>query len=80
MCLAIPGKILEVNGDKANVDFNGVRREVIIALVKDAEIGKYVLVHAGYAIELLNEEEAQETLKLWKNIIEEEDLDESLFF
>jgi len=80
MCLAIPGKILEVNGDKANVDFNGVKRDVIIALVKDAKVGKYVLVHAGYAIELLNEEEAQETLKLWKNIVEEENLDESLFF
>ncbi|MCK4238731.1 MAG: HypC/HybG/HupF family hydrogenase formation chaperone [Candidatus Lokiarchaeota archaeon] len=79
MCLAIPGKILEVNGDKANVDFNGVKRDVIIALVKDAKVGKYVLVHAGYAIELLNEEEAQETLKLWKNIVEEEHLDESLF-
>ncbi len=79
MCLAIPGKILEVNGDKANVDFNGVKRDVIIALVKDAKVGKYVLVHAGYAIELLNEEEAQETLKLWKNIVEEEGLDESLF-
>ncbi len=79
MCLAIPGKILEVNGDKANVDFNGVKRDVIIALVKDVKVGKYVLVHAGYAIELLNEEEAQETLKLWKNIVEEEDLDESLF-
>ncbi len=80
MCLAIPGKILEVNGDKANVDFNGVKRDVIIALVKDAKVGKYVLVHAGYAIELINEEEAQETLKLWKNIVEEEGLDESLFF
>lgn len=79
MCLAIPGKILEVNGDKANVDFNGVKRDVIIALVEDAKVGKYVLVHAGYAIELLNEEEAQETLKLWKNIVEEEHLDESLF-
>jgi len=79
MCLAIPGKILEVNGDKANVDFNGVKRDVIIALVKDAKVGKYVLVHAGYAIELINEEEAQETLKLWKNIVEEEGLDESLF-
>lgn len=40
MCLAIPGKILEVNGDKANVDFNGVKRDVIIALVKDAKVGK----------------------------------------
>ncbi len=79
MCLAIPGKILEINGDKANVDFNGVQRDVIIALVQDVEIGKYVIVHAGYAIELLNEEEALKTLKLWKNIIEEEDLDESLF-
>jgi len=79
MCLAIPGKILEISGDKANVDFNGVQRDVIISLVQDADIGKYVIVHAGYAIELLNEEEALETLKLWKSIVEEEDLDESLF-
>ena len=79
MCLAIPGKILEINGNKANVDFNGVQRDVIISLVQDVDIGKYVIVHAGYAIELLNEEEALETLKLWKSIVEEEDLDESQF-
>lgn len=79
MCLAIPGKILEINGHLANVNFNGVKRDVVISLVSDAEVGKYVIVHAGYAIELLNESEAQETLKLWKKIVDEENLDESIF-
>jgi len=70
MCLAIPAKVLKINGDKAQVDFGGgVLREVKIVLV-DAKVGNYVLVHAGYAIEILNEEEAQETLRLWNEILE----------
>lgn len=79
MCLAIPGKILEINGDKANCDFNGVKRDIVIALVQDPEVGKYVIVHAGYAIELMNEEDAQETLDQWKEMVDELDLDESQF-
>jgi hydrogenase expression/formation protein HypC len=79
MCLAIPGKILEINGNKANCDFNGVKRDIVIALVKDAEVGKYAVVHAGYAIEIMNEEEAQETLSQWKEMVNELDLDESQF-
>jgi hydrogenase expression/formation protein HypC len=72
MCLAIPGKIMSVKEDKAKVDFGeGVLREVNVTLV-NAKVGDYVLVHAGYAIELLDEKEAQETLSLWNQILETE--------
>ena len=70
MCLAIPAKIMQINGEKANVDFGqGVLREVNVSLV-EAKVGEYVLVHAGYAIQVLEEEEAKETLSLWNSILE----------
>lgn len=72
MCLAIPAKIASIKEDKAKVDFGeGVLREVDITLV-DAKVGDYVLVHAGYAIQVLDEKEAQETLDLWNQILETE--------
>jgi hydrogenase expression/formation protein HypC len=72
MCLAIPAKVKSINEDKAKVDFGeGVLREVNITLV-NAKVGDYVLVHAGYAIQVLDEEEAQETLRLWNEILEAE--------
>ena len=70
MCLAIPAKVIKVNGNLAKVDFGeGVLREVNVSLV-DVKAGDYVLVHAGYAIQVLSEEEAMETLKLWSEILE----------
>jgi hydrogenase expression/formation protein HypC len=72
MCLAIPAKVVSVKEDKARVDFGeGVLREVNVALVK-AKVGDYVLVHAGYAIQVLDEKEAQETIRLWNEILEAE--------
>ncbi|MEM4703893.1 MAG: HypC/HybG/HupF family hydrogenase formation chaperone [Candidatus Bathyarchaeia archaeon] len=72
MCLAIPAKIVSLKGDKAEVDFGeGVLREVNITLV-DAKLGDYVLVHAGYAIQVLDEKEALETLNLWNQILDTE--------
>jgi hydrogenase expression/formation protein HypC len=72
MCLAIPAKVVSVKGDKAKVDFGeGVLREVNVALV-NAKVGDYVLVHAGYAIQVLDEKEALETLELWNEILEAE--------
>jgi hydrogenase expression/formation protein HypC len=69
MCLAIPAKILSLDGTKANVDFGqGVLREVNVSLV-DVKVGQYVLVHAGYAIQVLEEKEALETLSLWDEIL-----------
>lgn len=69
MCLAIPAKVLEIQGNIAKVDFgHGTAREVDITLV-DVKEGQYVLVHVGYAIQVLDEEEAEETLKLWREIL-----------
>lgn len=70
MCLAIPAKVLSLEGTKANVDFGqGVLREVNVSLV-DVKVGQYVLVHAGYAIQVLEEKEALETLSLWNDILQ----------
>ena len=70
MCYAVPGKVVEVKGDIGVVDFgNGVRREVMLAMV-DANVGDYVLVHAGYAIKVLDEKSALEILKEFKEILE----------
>jgi len=69
MCLAIPAKVLEVRGDTAKVDFGaGTIRDVNVSLV-DAKVGEYVIVHAGYAIEVLDREAAEETLALWNEIL-----------
>ncbi len=69
MCLAIPARVMSVNGDKAQVDFGeGVLRDVNVTLV-DAKVGEYVLVHAGYAIQKMDEAEAKETLALWNEIL-----------
>ena len=69
MCLAIPAKVVEINGDMAKVDFGaGTMREVNVSLV-DAKIGEYVIVHAGYAIETLDQKAAEETLALWNEIL-----------
>jgi len=70
MCLAIPAKVVTIEKDKAQVDFGeGVAREVNVTLVS-VKVGDYVLVHAGYAIQVLDEKEAQETLRLWNEILE----------
>ena len=68
MCLAVPGQVLEVIGDDpfsrvAKVAFAGIVKEASLALLPQAEIGDYVLVHAGFAITLLNESEAKRTLE-----------------
>jgi len=69
MCLAIPAKVLEVQGDVAKVDFGqGVARDVNVMLV-EAHVGEYVLVHAGYAIQVIDQEAAEETLRLWGEIL-----------
>ena len=73
MCLAVPAKVLEIKGDRAVVDFGGVKREISLLLVKREEVreGSFVLVHTGYAIAVLDEEEARETLEIWREISEQ---------
>jgi len=60
---------VEVKGDRAIVDFGGVKREVMLTLLNErVQPGTYVLVHTGYAIQVLDQNEAEETLRLWKEI------------
>jgi len=61
---------MEIAGDRAIADFGGVKREIAISLLEDVKVGDYVIVHTGFAIETLDEEEAAETLRLWKEILE----------
>jgi hydrogenase expression/formation protein HypC len=72
MCLAIPAKVLGFKDGMAQVDFgNGVLREINVMLV-EVKLGDYVLVHAGYAIQVLEKKEAEETLRLWDEILKSE--------
>ena len=70
MCLAIPGRILSVEGEelerRAQVTFGGVLREVSLVYVPEATVGDYVVVHAGFAISLLDETEATRTFEYLK--------------
>lgn len=70
MCLAIPMKIVKIEGDRATVEISGVKKEVNLTLIEDPKLNDYVLIHAGYAIEKLDEGEARETLDLIKEMAE----------
>jgi len=66
MCLAIPSRIVKIEGGMAVIDVDGVKREASLLLLDDAGIGDYVIVHAGFAIHKIDEEAALETLKFLK--------------
>ncbi|WP_148882653.1 HypC/HybG/HupF family hydrogenase formation chaperone [Thermococcus aciditolerans] len=68
MCLAIPGRIIKVDGKTAVVDFGGVKREVRLDLLPEVGVGDYVIVHTGFAIERLDEERALEILEAWAEV------------
>jgi len=72
MCLAIPGKITEIyqknDLQMAKIDFGGVAKEICLEFVPEAELGDYALVHAGFAISLMNETEAQENIQLIQEV------------
>jgi hydrogenase expression/formation protein HypC len=68
MCIGIPMKLVEVRGDVGVVEEAGVRREIGLALIDEPVLGHYVLVHAGYAIEIIDPEEAAETLRLLRQV------------
>lgn len=66
MCLAIPAQVVELReGDNAVVDLAGVRKEISLALVEGVAVGDYVIVHVGYALNKIDPEEAEKTLKLF---------------
>ena len=69
MCLAVPVKIVSIEGNEAESEIAGVRRRVSIALTPEVKVGDYVLLHTGYAIGVVDEAEAEETLKLLEEII-----------
>jgi len=72
MCLAIPGKLTDIyqkdNLHMAKIDFGGIAREICLEYTPEAKVGDYALVHVGFAISLMDEEEAQETLRLLQQI------------
>ena len=68
MCLAVPAKIESIEGQKATVALAGTRAEIITALTPEAKVGDYVLVHAGYAITVLSEQEARETFAILREM------------
>jgi len=65
MCLAVPMKIIRINGDMGVVEVDGIRREVGLMLLEDSRINDWVIVHAGFAIARLSAKEARQTLKLF---------------
>ena len=68
MCLAIPGIVKSIEGKKAEVDFSGVTRNIGIVLVPGVKTGDFVIVHAGFAIQILDKDAAKETLKLFDEL------------
>ncbi len=70
MCLAVPGEIVSISGDSAVVDFGGAEREVRLDLLEEVDEGDYVLVHTGYAIQVLSPQEAERRLEAWNEIAE----------
>jgi hydrogenase expression/formation protein HypC len=72
MCLAIPSRIVEIENDIATIDVEGVRRKTSLALLENPKVGDYVIVHAGFAIHTIDEEEARETLRILREALEKE--------
>ena len=78
MCIAAPAQVVEINREENTLfaDFGGARQQAKMDLLPDVEVGEYVLIHAGYAIEKLTEEAAKESLEAWEELLdflEEED-------
>ena len=72
MCLAVPGRVVSIDGEdlsrRGRVDFSGITKEVSLAYVPEVEIGDYVIVHVGFAISRLDEEEAARSLELLREL------------
>ncbi|NIM93198.1 MAG: HypC/HybG/HupF family hydrogenase formation chaperone [Anaerolineales bacterium] len=77
MCLGVPGKIIEIyeaNGLKmGKIDFGGAVREACLEYVPDAQVGEYAIVHVGFAISMVSEEDAQQTLDMLREIMDLEE-------
>jgi hydrogenase expression/formation protein HypC len=77
MCLGVPGKIIEKYESEGllmgKIDFGGVTREACLAYVPEAQIGEYAIIHVGFAINLMSEEEAEESLKVLQELFDLQD-------
>ncbi len=73
MCLAIPGKVVAINGDIGDIDFGGVTKQTNLSMV-EAKVGDWVVIHAGFAIEVMDEDDAQETIKLWNDVLDHDEV------
>jgi hydrogenase expression/formation protein HypC len=71
MCLAVPAEVKSIDGHMATVDYGGVSRDANISLV-EAKVGDFVIVHAGYAIQVMDREEAEKTLELFREMLDHE--------
>jgi hydrogenase expression/formation protein HypC len=71
MCLAVPTRIVRIDGEEADAEIGGVVRRISLAFTPEARVGDYVLMHAGFAISLLDEESARESLRLLEEIGED---------
>jgi len=73
MCLAIPGRVEEIEYPFATVSFGGAKKKIRIDLLESVEVGEYVLAHAGLAIQKVSEEEVREINRLWEQILGSEE-------
>lgn len=74
MCLAVPHRIVKIDGKEAIVEIGGIRKKARLDLVENVKVGDYVLIHAGFAIQRLNQEEAKDILEAWREIEGTQDL------
>jgi hydrogenase expression/formation protein HypC len=68
MCLGIPVRIIKIEGDKAEVETGGIFQTALLTLLPDVQVGDYILLHAGFAIQKIDEQEAKETLRLLESL------------
>jgi len=75
MCLGVTAKVIKIDGQKADVEFDGVTQTISIAMTPEVKIGEYVMIHAGFSISIIDEKQALETMDLFveiKKMMEEE--------
>ncbi|MBE0502627.1 MAG: HypC/HybG/HupF family hydrogenase formation chaperone [Desulfuromonadales bacterium] len=71
MCLAVPMRVMTIEGEVAICEIDGVRREASLMMVDGIEVNDYVLIHAGFAIEKIDEDEAEETLRMMREVLDQ---------
>ena len=69
MCLAVPAKLIDMNNGMGTVDAGGVKKQISLLLLEDAALGDYILVHAGFGIQILDEKQAEESLALMRRAV-----------